>query len=208
MHTELTTVLDLTQTTDNLLMNMRKTTRQLVKKALKMVESGELKVIFPDKIDQEMLQVYKDTYLRGGAVAFSQKFIENEWQVFSQNSGAKLISILHEGKVVSWAMFLFVNKRAFFHQAGNILSKNLPNSYLLQWLGINEAKKQGCIRYDFWGVAPIDKPEHPWANISLFKRGFGGTDVELLHAQDLVISPLKYFPNWLLETFRAKKRGF
>jgi len=207
MHTELSTVLDITASDDDILLNMRKTTRQMVKKALKMVQNNELKIDFPTEINPEMHQVYKDTYLRGGAVAYSSDYIDKEWQVFSSENKAKLIAISFEGKIISWGLVIIFGKRAFYHQGGNILHKNIPNSYLLQWQGILFAKENNCITYDFWGVSPIDKPTHPWANISMFKRGFGGKDVELLHAQDYIIS-IKYWPNWLLEKFRAFKRGF
>lgn len=206
VHAELTTVLDITLSEPELLSKMRKTTRQMIKKGLKMTKDKELEIKYPTEISPEMFEVYFDTYKRGGAVAFSKTFLQNEWQSFSQNG--RLISISKGSKVISWGMFLFSNNRAFYHQGGNLLDKHIPNSYLLQWLGILEAKKQGCISYDFWGVANQDNPNHPWANISLFKRGFGGTDVELLHAQDFIISHMRYWPNWLLETFRAKKRGF
>lgn len=207
VHTELSSVLDITHSHEEILLNMRKTTRQMIKKSLKMVENGELVLGFPDKINPEMHQVYKETYMRGGAVAYSGDYIDKEWQVFGKNGKAKLITISFEGKIISWGLVILFGKRAFYHQGGNILYKNIPNSYLLQWQGILFAKEKQAITYDFWGVSPIDKPNHPWANISMFKRGFGGQDVELLHAQDYIISPVYWF-NWLIEKHRAYKRGF
>lgn len=207
MHTELSSVLNIEASEEEILLGMRKTTRQMIKKGLKMVETKELILDFPNQIDQEMHQVYKDTYLRGGAVAYSANYIDKEWQVFSKDGKAKLISIKYEGKIISWGLVIIFGKRAFYHQGGNILHKNVPNSYLLQWQGILFAKQNNCISYDFWGVAPVDKPDHPWANISMFKRGFGGQDVELQHAQDYMVSP-KYWFSWAIDKFRAYKRGF
>lgn len=207
MHTELSSVLDITPSQEDLLLGMRKTTRQMIKKALSMVISKELEVDFPVEISSEMHQVYKETYLRGGAVAYSPEYIEKEWQVFSRDNKAKLVSISYQGKIISWGLIIIFGNRAFYHQGGNILFKNIPNSYLLQWQGILFAKQSGCITYDFWGVSPSQKPNHPWANISLFKRGFGGVDVELLHAQDYIVSNLYWF-NWIIEKYRAYRRGF
>jgi len=207
VHTELSSVLDITGDEHEILLNMRKTTRQMIKKGLKMVEDKELILGFPTEINAEMHQVYKDTYTRGGAVAYSEKYINKEWQVFGKNGKATLISITYQNKIISWGLMILHGKRAFYHQGGNILHKNIPNSYLLQWQGILFAKEKQAITYDFWGVSPLDKPNHPWANISMFKRGFGGQDVELLHAQDNIISP-KYWINWIIEKLRAYKRGF
>lgn len=207
VHTELTTLLSLDKTEKQLLLGMRKTTRQMIKKAQKMVDSGEVEISFPNKIDEPMHKVYQDTYIRGGAVAYGPDYINSEWEAFSKTDNARLIVIKSHGKIYSWGLVLIFGKRAFYHQGGNILDKNIPSSYLLQWNGIKYAIDRGCDSYDFWGVAPKDKQNHPWANISLFKRGFGGDDVELLHAQDYILTP-KYWLNWVIEKYRAFRRGF
>jgi len=207
VHTELTTLLNLDKTEKELLLGMRKTTRQMIKKAERMVDSGEIEVSFPKIIDEQMHKVYQDTYIRGGAVAYGPEYINSEWETFSKTDNARLIVIKSKGKVYSWGLVLIFGKRAFYHQGGNVLDKHIPSSYLLQWNGIKFAIERGCGSYDFWGVAPKDKQNHPWANISLFKRGFGGNDVELLHAQDYILTP-KYWLNWVIEKYRAFRRGF
>jgi len=118
-----------------------------------------------------------------------------------------MVKIVYDGKVYSWGMYIFNGKRAFYHQGANILHKKIPASYLTHWTGINLAKERGCQSYDFWGVAPKDKPNHPWASISVFKRGFGGEDVKLVSAQDIPLSS-KYWFTWIIEKIRAKRRGF
>jgi lipid II:glycine glycyltransferase (peptidoglycan interpeptide bridge formation enzyme) len=42
--------------------------------------------------------------------------------------------------------------------------------------------------------------------LSVFKRGFAGEDFAYLHAQDLVIQPLAYQVNLLVEKLRKKIR--
>ncbi len=205
IHTELTNIIDITGTEQQILSKTRKTTRQMIKKAVKMLEKKELELKLVDQIDDEMLKIYHQTYKRGGAKPFSDDFVLKEWQNFKEKAG--LICIYFEKKLISWGMVIFHNKTAYYHQGGNILYKNIPNSYLLQWKGIQLAKQNNCDFYDFWGVAPKDKPNHPWTNISLFKRGFGGKDVQLLHAQDKILS-YKYYLNWIIEKYRNIKKGF
>jgi lipid II:glycine glycyltransferase (peptidoglycan interpeptide bridge formation enzyme) len=207
IHTELTSVLDITGSEKDILMNMRKTTRQMIKKGEKLLKQGEIELLHPEKIDDEMHKIYEETYVRGGAVAYSREYINNEWEIFNKNNKAKIFAVKFEGKILSWGMMLISGKRCFYHQGGNILHKKIPSSYFTQWQGIKFAKEMGCISYDFWGVSPEDKPNHPWKNISLFKRGFGGVDQKHLEARDIILN-WKYWPNFVLEKYRAFKRGF
>ena len=207
-HTEHTSVVDIHKSEKDILMNMRKTTRQMIRKGIKLVDKGEVTVTFPAEIDDEMAKVYQDTYVRGGAVAYSDEYIRKEWQAFADQTSAQLVNVYYEGSLLSWGMFIYNGVSAFYHQGGNHLNKKIPSSYICQWTGIKEALKRGCTSYDFWGVTPPDSNKnHPWKNISQFKRGFGGHDVSYLKAQDIVTS-WKYWPTWILETYRAQKRGF
>lgn len=207
VHTELTNVLDIDKDEKQILMNMRKTTRQMIKKAEKLLKNKEIELLTPNEIDSEMHQVYTQTYKRGNAVAYSQEYINREWRSFSKDGKAKLFAVKYQGKILSWGMMLICAKRCFYHQGGNILHKKVPSSYLIQWQGIKFAKENGCISYDFWGVSPENKPNHPWKNISLFKRGFGGKDQKHLEARDWVLN-WKYYFSFMLEKYRAFKRGF
>ena len=76
------------------------------------------------------------------------------------------------------------------------------------WESIKEAKNRGMKYYNFWGIAPDKaRKNHPFYGITHFKKGFGGYKKELLPAQDLPVS-VKYWFNWVIETFRSIKRGF
>lgn len=207
MHTELTSVINLATSLDNIKIKMRKTTRQMIKKGESMIASGDITVEYFNTISNELYEVYKQTQKRGRFVGFSKEFLQDEFDSFRHKDGVVLFGIRHKGQLLSWGMVLIVGNKSFYHQGGNILNKNVPASYLLHWTGIKIAKEKGCISYDFWGVAPLDKLKHPWAHISTFKRGFGGLDVELVHAKDYILD-FKYYINYIIEKIRAKKRGF
>jgi lipid II:glycine glycyltransferase (peptidoglycan interpeptide bridge formation enzyme) len=208
MHKELTSVLDLTQTEEQLLAAMRKTTRQMIRKGLQLIPAGEVVVEYPSQISEEMLSVYRSTSKRGHFVPFSDQFLSQEWDCFKTTNQGKLISISHQGRILSWGMVVFCGRRAFYHQGANILSKTIPAAYLTHFMGIRASQAENMLSYDFWGVGPANQPDHPWASISLFKRGFGGADEELLHAQDYVVNHLVYWPIWAVDAVRALKRGF
>ncbi len=227
LHTEYSSALDISKPIDEILLGMRKTTRQMCKKGEKLVASGQVEIVEYDSITNDLYEVYRSTFERGNFVPYSQQYLQDEYESFAHNSSmtetntnpnsnpnqtqninkARLFAVKNDGKILSFAMILISGKRAFYHQGANILSKEIPASYLAQWTGIQWAKEQGCESYDFWGVSPAGVENHPWKNISLFKRGFGGVDVDLLHAQDLRVD-IKYWLTWCVDTYRAKKRGF
>ena len=208
MHAELTTVVDITPSLEEILLGMRKTTRQMCRKGMRMIEDGTVEVEDPGSITSEMYKVYEETAERGGFVGFSKEYLQREVDSFNNEfDRCELRVIRHNGQILSWGLWILSGTRAFYHQGANILHRKIPASYLSHWLGIQLAKDYGARSYDFWGVSPQDEPQHPWANISLFKRGFGGADVALVPAQDHPVT-LKYWFTWAIDSFRAKKRGF
>jgi peptidoglycan pentaglycine glycine transferase (the first glycine) len=207
MHAELSTVVDLTPNEKSILLNMRKTTRQMIKKGVKLVEKGEVEINSVKEITDEMHEVYISTTKRGGFVPYSRKYLQEEFNAFHKTGNCELVEVKYKDNVLSWGLFIFCGKRSFYHQGANLLHREVPSSYLIHWTGMQKAKAAGCETYDFWGVSPKGDKDHPWANISLFKRGFGGEDVELVHAQDYPLN-WKYWITWGIETIRSKRRGF
>jgi lipid II:glycine glycyltransferase (peptidoglycan interpeptide bridge formation enzyme) len=207
MHAELSTVLDLTKPLDILLLGMRKTTRQLINKGEKLIKDKEIVLKSVSKITDEMMEVYNSTASRGGFVPFSRAYLEQEYASFSTYNSCKMMCIYHQDRLLSWGLWILAGKRAFYHQGANILDKSIPASYISHYQGIKWAKRNGAISYDFWGVGPKNDTNHPWSSISQFKRGFGGDDVQLVHAQDYPLS-WKYRITWMIEKIRAKRRGF
>jgi len=73
----------------------------------------------------------------------------------------------------------------YMHGCSVARLRNVMAPFALHWDLMTEAKKQGFAKYDFWGVAPSDDSNHPWAGITRFKTGFGGERVTYLGAWDL-----------------------
>ncbi len=203
LHAELTNQLDITKTEDELLSAMRKGTRYEIRKAQKIgVTISES--INPDDIDM-FYQIQMRTAKRQDFVPFTKNFLKNQFETFVKEKNAVLYSSFFEDKLLSQAYVIFYGKEAVYHYgASTDTGREYPGAYLLQWHAIQEAKKRNITRYNFWGVAP--SANHRFSNLSLFKRGFGGEDVEYLHAQDLVLSYPKYLINLLVELLRKKIR--
>ncbi len=56
-----------------------------------------------------------------------------------------------------------------------------------------------------WGISKTETPEHRFAGVTLFKKGFPGERVDWLHAQDLPLTK-KYWITYGFENLRRIAR--
>ena len=206
LHAELTSQLDITKSEEELLKNMRKTTRYEIKKALSLeIEAAAT------KNPQEIRRFYDlqiQTSKRQKFVPFSYEYLYEQFKVFAQNDMALLYKARIGKRLLAQALVIFYGSEAVYHYgASTDEGRKYPGAYLIQWKAILEAKKRGMTRYNFWGVSPTDKSKHRFYGLSLFKRGFGGEDAEYLRAQDLIINYPKYLLNYAVETVRKFTRN-
>lgn len=197
-------VLDLGKSEDELLRQMRKTTRYLIKKG----EKSGLEVIRGnDKKDiKEFLKLYKKTATKHGFVP--HRGIEEEFSVFRKDNQVELFLVKFKKRVISGAIVIYYGNQAIYHHgATDPKFEHLSPSYLVQWEAIKEAKRRNKKVYNFWGVVPPDKPNHPWQGLTLFKMGFGGRRINFIHSQDL---PLKssYWRTFLIESIIRMQKGY
>jgi len=204
---EATWKLDVYLKEEELLANMRKTTRYLIKKVL---ENSDVSIEMSS--DPQNVTVYqklnKEVAKRQKFVAFSDEFIKKEFEIFNKENQSLFLFGKYKGEVACGAMIIFWGNTAFYHQAaslGKFAKFSIP--YLLQWEAIKEVKRRGYQVYDFWGFTdPKIFPKHPWAGPTLFKMGFGGYKKEYIKTQDFVISK-KYWINYIIEKLRKFHRG-
>ncbi len=192
-------------------MNMRKTTRYLIRQGLK---NPDLKILKSNEVkDVEIFnQLYQKTVSRHSFVPFSLNYLKNEFLSFSKDDQALIFLAKYKEEYLASAIVIFWQGIGFYHQGASVQKHSkIPASYLLQWEAIKEAKKRGCKLYNFWGVADVKSEEklkkHPWKGLSLFKRGFGGYEKAYLKTQDLSLSK-RYWLVYVFEKIRKVKRGF
>ena len=188
-------VLDIDKTEEELLMGMRKTTRYEIKRAQKM----DVKITKNKKAD-DFFSLYNQTSERQNFVRHGG--INEELEIMD----SLVFTATHESRPIASAIILFRAGEAIYHHGASVPNK-VGASYLVQWEAILEAKKRGKKLYNFWGIAPEDNPNHPWRGITLFKKGFGGREVNYIHAQDFAISPLYIIPK-IIEEIRRRWRGY
>jgi len=204
MHAETTWQLDLAPSEDELLANMRKTTRYSIRRAardgVRIIQSKKVKDI------ETLYQLQMEAVKRHKFIPFSKEFMEKQFQAFVQDDQVALFLAEYNKQILSVAMIIYYGDMAVYHYAGT--SSKFPqifSSYLLQWEAIREAKKRECKIYNFWGIAPTDNPKHRFAGVTIFKKGFGWGRVDYLHAQDYPLSTL-YRITCLFETIRRMRR--
>lgn len=206
LHAELTNQLDLTKSENELLAQMRKTTRYEIKKAINQ------KITVTSSKDINMLKGFYELQLetakRQGFVPFPYNYLYEQFKVFAGEEKALIFSAYFEKKLLAQAIIIFYGEEAVYHYGVSTEDgRNYPGAYLIQWEAIKEARKRGMKRYNFWGVAPLDNISHRFYKISIFKRGFGGQDIQYLHAQDLIINYPKYLLSFSVESLRKKVRN-
>lgn len=204
MHPEATWELDIVKSEEEILAGMRKTTRYLIRQAEKSPDIKIERSTNTEDLDR-FQKLYEDTIERHHFIGFPQDYLKNEFLAFSPDNQISLFLGKYKGELFSSAIVIFWQGTAFYHHGASLSSK-IPVSYLLQWEIIKEAKRRGCKVYNFWGIAPDDKKDHPWRGLTLFKTGFGGYKKEYLKTQDLPIY-LSYWLIYIFEKIRKLKRG-
>ncbi len=82
------------------------------------------------------------------------------------------------GDVLASAIFSVAEGMAIYNYGASTSRKRgLMAPYLLQWTGIQWAKKKGAKVYDFLGISPENSPSHSLNGVASFKLKFGGTRV-------------------------------
>lgn len=205
LHAELTRQIDLTKPLDQLLSEMRKTTRYEVKKAQGL--GIEIKTSQDPKDIDSFYDLQIETAKRQGFVAFSKDFLKKQFEIFAKEDMVILYTAFLGKQKLAQAFIIFYGSEAAYHYgASTDEGRKYPGAYLIQWKVMEESEKRGIKRYNLWGVAPEGQTDHRFHGVSVFKRGFGGADVEYLHARDFVTNRVGYTLNWGVETLRKWKR--
>ena len=206
-HPEASWKLDITLSENDLLMQMRKTTRYLIHQAQK---NNDIEIFQSHGLEdiEKFDKLYQEVVEKQHFVPFPQNYLRNELLAFKAGNQISLFFGRYKDEIVASAFIIFCSSIGFYHHAAlSPKYHKLPIAYSLQWEAIKEAKKRGCKLYDFWGyVSPKDKPHHPWAGPTLFKMGFGGEAHLYVKTQDFPVSG-RYLFTYIFEKLRKAKRN-
>ncbi len=188
--------IDLTQTEDEILAQMKRRGRNGINKARK--KEVEIEVIekgsFTDKDLQDFYDLTTETTNRDG---FSGQGIEYYRYFLTElKDVAVLFFATAEGKRIASAISTFCNDKAIYYFGASTSDRalnKLKAPTLLQWEMMRYGKNKGCKTYDFLGIAPEDQPKHAYAGISQFKHGFGGYRKVYQAGKEIVLNKFWYW---------------
>ncbi|MDM8519988.1 peptidoglycan bridge formation glycyltransferase FemA/FemB family protein [Anaerolineales bacterium HSG6] len=201
-HPHSTIIVDLNHDEATLLKNMRKKTRQLIRKAGR----NGVTIVEGDEQDlAEFYQVIQTTANLKNIPSHQYDFYHQVWQTYQPNDAVKLFFAKHDGQTVATKMVFRFGERSLHLWGGTTRQgRAMQASYLIQWEALKWAKQQGCQQADLWGIPdevgrllkksenpPKDKRNDLWG-IYLFKRGFGGQVESYVGTYNYVYKPMLY----------------
>ena len=229
-----TVMIDLTQSEDDLLKNMRRQTRYEVRKAEKqgiVVEKST-----DEKAFREFFEVQQETASRQHFVPPSLKELLAEHEAFGENAVIYVAKTPETAKTppetepagtasetaktaeapkpeiapnapIAYGLIIKSGAEADYYEAASTdLNRKLPGAYALQWTVMKDLKAEGYARYNLWGIAPDGAKNHRYSGVTIFKTGFGGEKISFVPAYDLVLDPARYAFDLAIETLRKKRR--
>lgn len=200
---------------EEILMQMRKTTRNLIRRAERDGVTIETSVN-PNADLSHFLRLHEETRKRHGFTPYSDAFFRSQVQRFAARGECTVYLARYQNEVIAASVHMHAfGETSYHHGASSSEHHKIPASYLLQWTAIRDALRRGDRLYNFWGIAPLDPNgdvagklgRHPFGGVTLFKTGFGGTLLNLMHCRDLPVRA-PYWLTYAFETIRKWRRGF
>ncbi|MBT4119586.1 MAG: peptidoglycan bridge formation glycyltransferase FemA/FemB family protein [Candidatus Peribacter sp.] len=187
IHCEATRIIDLTQSEEDILSQMKQKGRYNIKVAKK----NNITIKESSDIDAFYNLVTK-TGKRDGFVHLSK----NKYEAFLQCNPGSFLLLAYDKQTEPIAGVLSVvwgERLIYYYGASNHAERAKMAPYLLQWESMRIGKAKGCTEYDLLGVAPPESSKtHPWAGISSFKEKFGGEVVMYPKEQMIILKPIAY----------------
>jgi lipid II:glycine glycyltransferase (peptidoglycan interpeptide bridge formation enzyme) len=200
--------IDLAQTSEEeILRNMRKNTRNLIRRASKdgvtITRSKD-----PLKDLDTFIKLHEETRKRHSFTPYTTDFFRAQVSRFTKREECTMYKAHYKDEVIASSIHMHAfGETSYHHGASTLAHRKIPASYLLQWTAIQDALKRKDHMYSFWGIAPEGVRKHPFAGVTLFKRGFGGQLLELTHCMDVPVNS-RYYLTRSFETLRKWRRGF
>lgn len=204
---EHTVMIDLTKTEDELMADMRRQTRYEVRKSDRqgiIVEHSNSEEIF-----REFQAVQAETAARQHFVPPNLDTLLSERKAFGDNAQIYVAYTSEEEgkKPIAYGLILKSGDEADYYEAASTdLNRKRSGAYALLWQAMRDLKKEGYKRFNLWGIAPPDQPEHRYAGVTTFKKGFGGEVVNYVPAYDIVLNKGHYALTRTFENLRKKAR--
>ena len=195
-------VMDIAKPEEEILAGMKQKTRYNIRLA----EKKGVKIIEDRKYMNDFIQLTKIMAKRQKIAVHPEEYYRKMLEVIP-NDILKLYIAEYRNRVIAANLVVFYgNTCTYLHGASDDSFRNVMAPHLLQWKQIQDAKKAGCVRYDFGGVKIQPRPApslarreikggvNSWVGITRFKLGFAPNvkPIEFPGSYDIIISPFWY----------------
>jgi peptidoglycan pentaglycine glycine transferase (the first glycine) len=154
-----------------------------IKKGVTVREAGK-----DDFLD--IWKIFLETSTRGRFRLHPQNYYLKMWEVLGSEH-LKVLVAEYQGEIIAGAFVtMFGHSAIYIHGGSSDKNKQVMAPYLLHWEAMKAVKAKGIYNYDLGGIS--NDPNHSWAGITRFKKGFGGFEVRYPGTFDQVLSPLWY----------------
>jgi len=147
---------------------------------------------------EEFYSLYQTTAARDHIAIHPKTYYQRLLALSPSNSAEPIPDLRlwiarHEGNALAAIITVFYGKEAtYLYGASSDEHRNLMPAYALQWAAIRAARDAGCLTYDFYGIPPVDDPNHAMSGLYRFKTSFGGEIRHYSGAWDYVLKPAVY----------------
>ncbi len=185
IHCEATRIIDLMQSDEDILSQMKPKGRYNIKVAQK----NNVHIVH----SEDTHAFYKLVEQTGSRDGFTHLPLHT-YQAFVTNlkDSFLLLAYSAENKPIAGLIGVIWNGIGiYYYGASSYEDRALMAPYLLQWEAMQYCKKRGAKKYDLLGIAPTGAVgNHPWKGISEFKEKFGGEVREYPLEQEILLKPL------------------
>lgn len=198
-------ILDLNKTKEEIMSGARQRLRRAIRKAEK--AGVGIEVSTDEKMVEKFYQIQLETAGRQKFVPFSLEFLKKQFLAFSKNGEALIYSAKLDEEILAQNFMIFYGNEASYHYGvSSELGTKISAAPLLHFAAMDEARRRGIKRYNFWGIVDENDTGHRFYGVSEFKRGFGVAELKYVPAHDLVINKIKYQKTKIIELARKKHR--
>lgn len=186
-----TWMVDLTQDEDTILKSMGSTNRNLHRNIHK---KGVSFVASSDPADVAHLARFLDqTAQRVGFNRQKDDYLMQLGASLLPQGDATLYLVMLEGRPIGASLaYDSEDTRTYAHASMDGEHRRLRANNPMVTRMILDAKAKGLSRFDMFGIAPDDQPDHEWAGFTQFKKSYGGYAVTYPGTWDLPVHELAY----------------
>ena len=158
----------------------------------------------PESLD-EFLRMMRETSNRTGMSPHGDAYYRAIVEALVPTGETCLYVARHGERTIGAAIVLDLGDTRYYAFAGSASdddARKLGPGPPLVWRTMLDARDAGKRRFDFWGIAPPDEPNHPWNGFSAFKRSFGGDVLRRNGTWDLPVRIAPYLAWRLAQALR------